>query len=298
MTTSTTAGAICDGSLASCGAVLFSNPFEVVKNRLQLQGELQARAATTRHYRGIWHGLYVVGRNEGARGLQKGLGAALAYQTTFNGLRFGLYDPCKAAVGSVLPPGFACSLAAGVGLGVTCNFATSPLFMIKTRMQAHSGVIAGVGAQHEYATFVHGLRDIHAKGGVRALWKGAPIAAMRTAVFSGVQLSAYDTLKLRLGAALGLEGRDVRLHLVSSFFGSALMAVCVNPVEVVMTRVYNNGGAVYSANLAKSFALVAKAEGVAGLFKGTTALWARFCPHTVLTFVFLERLRALRQQGF
>lgn len=33
------------GALAACGAVTFTNPMEVVKTRLQLQGELQAKTA-------------------------------------------------------------------------------------------------------------------------------------------------------------------------------------------------------------------------------------------------------------
>lgn len=37
--------------LAGCGACLFTNPLEVVKIRMQLQGELKARGQTTIVYR-------------------------------------------------------------------------------------------------------------------------------------------------------------------------------------------------------------------------------------------------------
>lgn len=33
------------GALAACGAVTFTNPFEVIKTRMQLQGELQKKSA-------------------------------------------------------------------------------------------------------------------------------------------------------------------------------------------------------------------------------------------------------------
>lgn len=33
------------GALAACGAVTFTNPFEVIKTRMQLQGELQKKTA-------------------------------------------------------------------------------------------------------------------------------------------------------------------------------------------------------------------------------------------------------------
>ena len=43
------------GATASCGAVLISNPFDVVKTRMQLQGELKAKGHYTKVYRNIFH---------------------------------------------------------------------------------------------------------------------------------------------------------------------------------------------------------------------------------------------------
>src|SRR5690606_7348133 len=40
-------------ALASCGAVTFSNPMEVVKTRLQLQGELQRSGVYVKQYKGL-----------------------------------------------------------------------------------------------------------------------------------------------------------------------------------------------------------------------------------------------------
>lgn len=39
------------GGIAACGAGFFTNPLEVVKTRMQLQGELQARGQHAIHYR-------------------------------------------------------------------------------------------------------------------------------------------------------------------------------------------------------------------------------------------------------
>lgn len=39
------------GGLAACGAGFFTNPLEVVKTRMQLQGELQARGQHAIYYR-------------------------------------------------------------------------------------------------------------------------------------------------------------------------------------------------------------------------------------------------------
>ena len=48
------------GGVSAAAACVFTNPMEVVKNRLQVQGELRARGHYTRTYRGPLHGLIVM----------------------------------------------------------------------------------------------------------------------------------------------------------------------------------------------------------------------------------------------
>lgn len=61
------------GSLASCGAVTVSNPFEVIKTRLQIQGELMKSGVYVKAYRGMTHAIMETIKREGlgVRGLQK-----------------------------------------------------------------------------------------------------------------------------------------------------------------------------------------------------------------------------------
>ena len=44
---------------------------------LQLQGELRAKQDTPKLYKGVFHGVSVILRNEGPRGLYRGIGAAV-----------------------------------------------------------------------------------------------------------------------------------------------------------------------------------------------------------------------------
>lgn len=60
---------------------------QVVKTRLQLQGELQKKNAHVKIYRGVFHGIYQVGKHDGINGLQKGLAAALCFQFILNFFR-------------------------------------------------------------------------------------------------------------------------------------------------------------------------------------------------------------------
>jgi len=80
------------GGTAACGAGLFTNPLEVAKTRMQLQGELAARGHYVVHYRNVVHAFYTIGRVDGLLALQKGLVPALWYQFVMNSVRLGLYQ--------------------------------------------------------------------------------------------------------------------------------------------------------------------------------------------------------------
>jgi solute carrier family 25 protein 34/35 len=112
------------GAAATCGASTFSNPFEVVKTRLQLQGELK----TASPYRGATHAFWTILRTEGLRGIQKGLIPGYGYQIIMNGTRFGAYEPLKKVLGDHGPA----LLIAGALSGGSGAFLASPLFLIKT----------------------------------------------------------------------------------------------------------------------------------------------------------------------
>ena len=68
------------GGLSASAACVFTNPLEVVKNRLQLQGELRSRGEYVKMYKGPLQGLVVMARTDGLVALQAGLGPAMLYQ--------------------------------------------------------------------------------------------------------------------------------------------------------------------------------------------------------------------------
>lgn len=60
------------GAAATCAGV-FSNPFDVIKTRQQLQGELQKCTSNARQpYGSSWQAVKTIVRAEGISGLQKG----------------------------------------------------------------------------------------------------------------------------------------------------------------------------------------------------------------------------------
>lgn len=129
------------GAMACCGACVFTNPLEVVKTRLQLQGELRSRGTYQRHYRGVLQALWVVGRNDGLRGLQKGLCAGLLYQGFMNGVRLGFYSYAEEAEVTQAPGG---NILAGAIAGALGAFVASPAYLVSKPRQVGNGEV-GVG---------------------------------------------------------------------------------------------------------------------------------------------------------
>lgn len=60
------------GGMAAVGAGFFTNPLEVLKIRMQLQGELKARGHYVVHYKNMVHAAVVVAKEDGILALQKG----------------------------------------------------------------------------------------------------------------------------------------------------------------------------------------------------------------------------------
>jgi solute carrier family 25 protein 34/35 len=178
------------GGLAACGAVTFTNPWEVVKTRLQLQGELMRSAQVKRVYFGVGDAFIKIATKEGLAGLQRGLLPAYLYQLMTNGLRFGGYEPLKSIMTRMISPedyrsGRINSLAnvlSGAIAGVVGAAIGSPFFLVKTRIQAYSPNLAAVGVQHRYRGMADAFQSIVRTDGYRGLFGGAEAAMLRTGI--------------------------------------------------------------------------------------------------------------------
>ncbi|KAJ1963025.1 Mitochondrial oxaloacetate carrier protein [Dipsacomyces acuminosporus] len=297
------------GSLASCGAVTFTNPFEVVKTRLQLQGELAKHSPNTpKVYQNVAQAFWTIGKHEGLRGLQKGLGPGYLYQIMLNGTRLGFYEPTKGVLYKVFTgrpsdpnhPNIPLNVAAGGICGMAGAALGSPFFLVKTRMQSASN-FAAVGFQHNYKSSLDGLRRIWREGGVRGLYRGMDAAMMRAGAGSAVQLATYDQCKMYIINNLGrygLHDSSIKTHFLASMVTGFFVCMAMNPFDVISTRMYNqksgsggHGGALYK-NPLQCFYKTVTTEGVFSLYKGFLAHYLRLGPHTILMFVFVEQIKA------
>ncbi|XP_063822045.1 solute carrier family 25 member 35-like [Ostrinia nubilalis] len=292
------------GGVSAMFATLFTNPIEVVKTRLQLQGELKARGHHAVHYKSVAHGLYVVGRTEGLAALQSGLPAMLGFQFFLNTFRLGVYRISERRGLTTDSNGrisiFKGALAAGVG-GALGSIAGTPFFLVKTRLQAQAAQAIAVGHQHKHAGTFGALADIYRKEGVRGLFRGVQPQIPRGAVGSSSQMVSFSFAKEQLLERGWFRDSPLLLSFAGANLGGLVMTVCLNPFDVVATRLSNqavdsqNRGLLYSG-MTDCFVKMLRAEGARSLFKGVGANYTRLGPHTVLLLVCWDQLKALEDR--
>lgn len=170
----------CLGGIATVLAATFTNPMEVVKTRLQLQGELKSNAK--KHYKGFFHTFYTILKNEGIiHGIQRGLITAWIYQFMMNGTRLGCYDMLQSIWKNTSNDEyyFIKNILFGATSGTAGAIVASPFYMIKTRLQSFSTHIKDVGYQHGYQSNWEGFKNVWKQEGLKGMFRGAEAAALR-----------------------------------------------------------------------------------------------------------------------
>ncbi|XP_023019306.2 solute carrier family 25 member 35 isoform X1 [Leptinotarsa decemlineata] len=294
------------GGAAAMGAGFFTNPLEVLKTRMQLQGELKAKGQHAVHYKNVIHAGYVVAKNDGILALQKGLVPALWVQLFLNGMRLGTYQfannrgMVKDVHGNVIF--YKSVLVAGVG-GTLGQLSCSPFFLIKTHLQAQATASIAVGHQHHHDGLWQALKTIYGQHGIRGLFRGAAASIPRAAVGSVSQLMGFEYAKQYLLEYQYFRDKKLLTAFCGSMVGGVAISVAMTPFDLIMTRLYNQPtdakgkGKLYSSYM-DCVLKIYRSEGSAAFYKGVGPMYLRLGPHTVLCLVFWDQLNALHANFF
>ena len=293
---------ICGGG-AALVAITCTHPIDVVKTRLQVQGEL---GANDRAYRGIANSLTTIARREGTRGLYRGLLPAYGLQFSVTAVRFAVYDVQKRFVGEEFGKGatqgeqstlrnFAMGCMSGV-LGGVCG---NPWFLVKSQFQSYSTdpTLASVGTQHKHAGVVSAFAKIGREQGIFGYWRGLTAFLPRVCIYSGVQVATYDGVK-ELALTTGGLGDNFSTRLVCSTVTTFAAVTALQPFDFLSVRLMNqkvdrHGRPAQYKNAFDCAAQTVRAEGIGGFFKGGLTNYARFAPYGILQLVLIEQFKEL-----
>lgn len=181
------------GTVAGLVTSLATNPIWVVKVRLQLQG----RDKVSRPYAGFMDGLVSIAREEGVRGLYKGIGPSILL-VSHGAVQFTMYERFKEVLrrrharvesGTTIKD----SLIASTASKLMASVATYPMQVARTRMQER------FADGRRYGRLDTALLYIFRTEGVRGLYRGLSANVMRVTPQAAVTFVTYEQI-LRLCA--------------------------------------------------------------------------------------------------
>ncbi|KAI1635895.1 calcium-binding mitochondrial carrier protein Aralar1 [Biscogniauxia mediterranea] len=176
------------GGTAGACQVVFTNPLEIVKIRLQVQGEVAKATEGAQKRSAMW-----IVKNLGLAGLYKGASACLLRDVPFSAIYFPTYSHLKKDFFGESPTkklGVLQLLTAGAIAGMPAAYLTTPCDVIKTRLQVEARK-----GDTNYTGLRHAATTIMKEEGFRAFFKGGPARIMRSSPQFGFTLAAYEVLQ-------------------------------------------------------------------------------------------------------
>lgn len=301
-----------EGGIASIIAGCSTHPLDLIKVRMQLQGEssgsvqplrpaLAFQTTTTRinlpppRVGPIAVGVKII-QQDGVKALFSGVSATMLRQTLYSTTRMGLYDimkqkwtdpetgnmPLMTKIGAGL-------IAGGIGAAVG-----NPADVAMVRMQADGRLPAS--QRRNYKSVIDAISQMRKTEGITSLWRGSSLTVNRAMLVTASQLASYDQIKESI-LDNNLMKDGLGTHVTASFAAGFVASVVTNPVDVIKTRVMNmkvepGHAAPYNGAIDCAMKTV-RSEGVMALYKGFIPTISRQGPFTVVLFVTLEQVRKL-----
>jgi len=272
------------GGTASCFATLFTHPLDLIKVRLQMQGNTGVRLNMLSMFRHV-------AKTDGLMGLYRGLSAAQLRQLTYSMTRFGVYEALKDRfTKGDKKPSFLTLVAMASASGFVGGVVGNPGDILNVRMQHDAALPPEQRRQYKHA--IDGFMRMAREEGIGSLWRGVWPNSSRAVLMTVGQLATYDIFKRLLLEHTSLQD-NLTTHFTASFMAGFVATTICSPVDVIKTRVM---GSTEHKSLIRHVSDISKAEGLRWMFKGWVPSFIRVGPHTILTFLFLEQHKKIYRQ--
>mmetsp|Transcript_104871 Transcript_104871/g.295409 ORF Transcript_104871/g.295409 Transcript_104871/m.295409 type:complete len:284 (+) Transcript_104871:119-970(+) len=273
------------GGVAGAAGVLSTQPLDTI--RIRLQSSVSNLGMAT-GYNGIVHCAVATFRNEGLRGLYKGVVSPTATVGAMNAVLFLSYECASDAARKQSGIGrnkdlplrqvFACGAVAGF----TTAFITAPTELVKCLAQTD---LRSKGCASDELRIMRRLVQEHGWLGRRGLARGLLTTIARETPSLGLYFSVYELICRRCGRA-----RLVQFY--AGGFAGAVAWASIYPVDVVKTRWQTAAPGTYRS-VGHCLKVGFAAEGYGMFCKGFGATMARAWPQNAIVFFTYEHVKDL-----
>ncbi|KAL2021786.1 hypothetical protein VTK56DRAFT_6560 [Thermocarpiscus australiensis] len=253
------------GAIGGFTSGIVTCPLDVIKTKLQAQGgfavPVMGHSKPARVYKGLFGTASVIWREEGLRGMYRGLGPIIMGYLPTWAVWFTVYNKSKKFLGQYQTSTFVVNFWSSIIAGASSTIVTNPIWVIKTRLMSQTTRHDRTGFSlfsrsanaatspptanqpWHYRSTWDAARKMYTTEGILSFYSGLTPALLGLSHVA-VQFPAYEFLKLKFtGRAMGaapVPGEDDKAHwfgiLSASILSKILASSATYPHEVIRTR--------------------------------------------------------------
>lgn len=268
-------------------STLILHPLDLIKIRFAVN---DGRTAAVPQYRGLGSAFTTIFRQEGFRGLYKGVTPNVWGSGSSWGLYFMFYNTIKTFIqggNAALPLGPTMHMLAAAQSGALTLVLTNPIWVVKTRLCLQYGSeVKG----SEYRGMVHALAQIYKEEGIRGLYKGF-VPGMLGVSHGAIQFMTYEEMKNCYNEYRKLP-IDTKLatseYLAFAAISKLIAAAATYPYQVVRARLQDHHHN-YRGTL-DCIKQTWRYERMGGFYKGLIPYLVHVTPNICMVMLMWEKL--------
>ncbi|CRL00592.1 CLUMA_CG013852, isoform A [Clunio marinus] len=257
------------GCLGGCAGLLVGHPFDTIKVHLQTQDFKNPL------YRGTYDCLKKIVQKESINGLYRGMSSPMASISVLNAIVFGVYGNVQRRMSE--PDSLFAHFCAGTIAGLSQTFISSPMDLVKSRLQIQNGIPNAIKHKSPFACLNH----IWKNEGRHGVFKGFGITIARDVPGFASYFVSFEWMMRKR------ENPGALYTLLAGGLAGSFSWLISIPMDVIKSRLQVDGmdgkpqynGAIDCVR--KSY----KAEGMGFLTRGLCATLIRAFPMNAVCFL-------------
>ncbi|KAK6619693.1 hypothetical protein RUM43_012450 [Polyplax serrata] len=270
-------------------STLILHPLDLIKIRFAVN---DGRSTHTPQYANVRNAFKLIVKEEGIRGLYKGVTANIWGSGSSWGLYFLYYNSLKIWLqdgDSKQPLGSLLHMFAAAQAGLFTLIMTNPIWVVKTRLCLQRDVVPGGNSSQTYNGMIDGLVKIYRNEGMRGLYKGF-VPGLFGVSHGSIQFMVYEEMKNSYNKNLNRpinEKLTTPYYLSFAAISKLIAAAVTYPYQVVRARLQDQNHS-YAGTL-DCIRKIFRYEGLSGFYKGMVPYALHVTPNVCVILLIYEK---------